>query len=145
MLLRKYSELLNILDCQPYNTESTEVTWETCSLRQWLNNDFYNTAFNESERKLIETTTLSNPDNPFGGKGGNNTDDKVFCLSMEEVYSYLDILYETDSSYGGNFCFSLDFLREVTPYARDRGFDYPIFLQHFSFKNLLIFLSSSFS
>ena len=114
-------------------------------MRQWLNNDFYNTAFNESDRKLIETTTLSNPDNPFGGKGGNNTDDKVFCLSMEEVYSYLDILYETDSSYGGNFCFSLDFLREVTSYARDRGFDYPIFLQHFSFKNLLIFLSSSFS
>ena len=116
LLISKY-----ILDCQPYNTEDTEVTWETCSLRQWLNNDFYNTAFNESERKLIETTTLSNPDNPFGGKGGNNTDDKVFCLSVEEVYRYLDILYETDSSYGGNFCFSLDFLREVTPYARDRG------------------------
>lgn len=116
LLISKY-----ILDCQPYNTESTEVTWETCSLRQWLNNDFYNTAFNESDRELIETTTLSNPDNPFGGKGGNSTDDKVFCLSMEEVYSYLDILYETDNPYGGDFCFSLDFLREVTPYARDRG------------------------
>lgn len=116
LLISKY-----ILDCQPYNTESTEVTWETCSLRQWLNNDFYNTAFNESDRELIETTTLSNPDNPFGGKGGNSTDDKVFCLSMEEVYSYLDILYETDNPYGGDFCFSLDFLREVTQYARDRG------------------------
>lgn len=115
LLISKY-----ILDCQPYNTESTEVTWETCSLRQWLNNDFYNTAFNESDQKLIETTTLSNPDNPFGGKGGNSTDDKVFCLSMEEVYSYLDILYETDNPYS-NFCFSLDFLREVTQYARDRG------------------------
>lgn len=33
------------LDCQPYHSEFAPVTWETCSLREWLNHYFYNTAF----------------------------------------------------------------------------------------------------
>lgn len=39
LLLSRYG-----LDAQPYNTELSEVTWETCSLRSWLNNNFRNTA-----------------------------------------------------------------------------------------------------
>ena len=34
-------------DIKAYNTFET-ITWETCSLRHWLNNDFYQTAFNSS-------------------------------------------------------------------------------------------------
>ena len=41
------------LDCKPYNTEYTDVTWETCSLRQWLNSTFLNTAFSAEEQKKI--------------------------------------------------------------------------------------------
>ena len=37
LVISKYA-----LDCKPYNTSSTNVTWETCSLRNWLNNDFIN-------------------------------------------------------------------------------------------------------
>lgn len=29
-----------ILDAVPYNYEWTDVTWETCALRKWLNDDF---------------------------------------------------------------------------------------------------------
>lgn len=74
------------LDYQPYNTENANVTWETCSLRAWLNEDFINDVFSPSEQKYILTTTVSNPDNPdYGTEGGNDTEDKIFLLSIDEV------------------------------------------------------------
>ena len=74
------------LDCQPYNEEYTDVTWETCTLRQWLNSDFYENAFDSSEQSAVRTTNVVNEDNPeYGTEGGNNTSDKVFLLSIGEV------------------------------------------------------------
>ena len=35
LLLSRYA-----LDCQPFNTKQDFVTWETCTLRKWLNSDF---------------------------------------------------------------------------------------------------------
>ncbi len=85
LVLSKYA-----LDCQPYNTKFTDITWEECSLRKWLNSDFYNAAFSASEKKLIKTTKLKNNDNPvygteYGSKGGNDTKDNVFLLSYEDM------------------------------------------------------------
>ena len=75
-----------ILDAQPYNMEDTDITWENCTLRHWLNKDFLNTAFTPGEQGLVQTVTLSNPDNAyFGNEGGNDTQDKLFCLSIEEI------------------------------------------------------------
>lgn len=93
VLDRKDGRLLVIslygLDCRQYNETYTFVTWETCSLRSWLNSDFYNTAFNESEKESIKTTTINNPDNAdYGTSGGNTTNDKVFCLSIDEAKAY---------------------------------------------------------
>ncbi len=79
----------NVLECKPYHTEIIEaVTWETCSLRSWLNEDFFNTAFDASEQEQIITVTNSNPDNAeWGTEGGNDTKDKVFLLSIDEAES----------------------------------------------------------
>lgn len=72
-----------------YNIELSDVTWETCSLRKWLNTDFYDKAFTDSEKNSIQTVTIKNPDNPLRGTpGGNDTEDKVFCLSLEEAQLY---------------------------------------------------------
>ena len=38
------------LDCVPFN-EDGESSWEDCSLREWLNNDFYEEAFSKTEKK----------------------------------------------------------------------------------------------
>ena len=63
-----------------------EPTWEKCDLRRWLNNEFLNTAFSESEQKRIIISDLPNNDNSvFGTKGGERTRDKIFCLSLEEA------------------------------------------------------------
>jgi len=84
-----------ILDYQPYNTEMTDVTWETCSLRTWLNDEFINAAFDTSEQEQILTMIISTPDyvSPYGvSDGGNDTEDKVFLLSCEEA----DTLFAND-------------------------------------------------
>ena len=84
LLLSRYA-----LDAQPYNRTFAGVTWETCSLHYWLNNDFYYSAFTSSERDKILLTNVSNPNNPsYGTAGGNNTLDKVFLLSIQEVQKY---------------------------------------------------------
>ncbi len=80
-----------VLDEVDYNEEYTNTTWETSSLRNWLNEDFYNIAFNSAERNKIESTYIVNEDNPYYEmEGGNNTNDRVFCLSLEEIRKYYD-------------------------------------------------------
>ena len=80
------------LDGQPYNTKYRDVTWETCTLRTWLNNDFYYSAFDSGEQSAITATTVINDDNPeYGTEGGNDTQDKVYLLSITEA---------SDESYG---------------------------------------------
>ena len=74
------------LDCKQYNTSNTDVTWETCTLRKWLNNDFINAAFSSYEKAMIPTVTVSadkNSTNP-----GNATQDQVFLLSITEANKY---------------------------------------------------------
>ncbi len=76
-----------ILDSKSYhNIEFEDVTWETCTLRAWLNNEFYNAAFSATEKAEIITTRTINEGNPnYVAEGGNDTDDKVFLLSYSEV------------------------------------------------------------
>ncbi len=84
LVISKYA-----LDCQPYNTELTDVTWETCTLRNWLNNTFYSGTFTEDERALIADSTVYAQANPqYNTDPGNDTTDKVFLLSINEVEEY---------------------------------------------------------
>lgn len=75
-----------ILESRAYNQADTGVTWQTCTMRSWLNNQFYNIAFNSTERAMIKTSTVVNDNNPWNGtNGGKNTNDKLFMLSYSEV------------------------------------------------------------
>ena len=77
-----------VLDDQKYNTDFTNVTWETCSMRKWLNKQFINTAFSLGEKNAIPVKRIVNKDNiRYGTKGGENTSDKVFLLSESEVWN----------------------------------------------------------
>ncbi len=44
------------LDCQPYNSIRMGIPWEDCSLRTWMNNTFFNTAFLAGEQEQIVAT-----------------------------------------------------------------------------------------
>lgn len=85
------------LDVQPYNSEKTDVTWETCTLRTWLNNTFFNKAFTSAEQATILTTTVYNfwteGNTEWESGGGNTTQDRIFLLSYEEANQYLQVKY----------------------------------------------------
>lgn len=74
-----------LIDCKKYNDTLTAITWETSTLRKWLNDDFFNKSFSIEEQAKIALVTNQNPDNPsYGTKGGNDTQDKIFVLSIDE-------------------------------------------------------------
>ena len=83
------------LDVQPYNTKYGSVTWETSSLRDWLNTTFLNGSFTAEEQKAIRTTDVDNGKaqgcEHWETDGGNNTQDKIFLLSYGEAKKYFDI------------------------------------------------------
>lgn len=84
LVISKYA-----LDCKQYNTNKTSVTWETCTLRRWLNNDFINAAFSADEKAMISTVTVSADENPrYSTNPGNATQDQVFLLSITEANKY---------------------------------------------------------
>ena len=119
VLLSKYA-----IDAKPYNTMPENIAdsdrnakWEKSTLRNWLNNEFYNTAFNEQEKESIETANLKNIkgtgrftkefvghwqkwDIDFSGfldeswetDSGNDTEDKIWLLSTADIEKYADIL-----------------------------------------------------
>ena len=80
------------LEGLPYNKVfQVTMTWEECTLREWLNTDFYNEAFTDSEKAQILVTKNTNPKNEKTGvEGGNDTEEKVFLLSLEEADAYFD-------------------------------------------------------
>lgn len=77
-----------ILDCKRYHgncedlkwRDCTEITWQDCDLRQWLNDEFYNAAFNDAEKPFIKSTHCTD-----NGEGCPDTEDKVFLLSVAEI------------------------------------------------------------
>lgn len=66
-----------------------EGIWENCEMRKWLNNDFLNNSFSDTDKDLIPSVLLKNEDNSeYDVKGGNDTTDKVFLLSISEADAY---------------------------------------------------------
>ncbi len=81
------------LDCRPYNQKNAHVNWQACTLRAWLNQDFYTNAFSGEEQKAILRKEVDNSlrqgNSAWGISGGNNTTDNVFLLSYQEAEAYL--------------------------------------------------------
>ncbi|MBQ6234622.1 MAG: hypothetical protein IJK54_01770 [Clostridia bacterium] len=78
------------LDAAKYNnTANVETTWETCSLRTWLNDTFLHTAFTEQEQLLIPKMSYVNNGNEASlTKGGDDTEDYVVIMSFDELLEY---------------------------------------------------------
>ena len=97
-----------LIDCVRYNEVKTDVTWKTCTLRKWMNDDFISKAFNSSQQAQIVTVTNPNADNPtYGTRGGNATRDRIFALSIDEAEKY--------------FRDEDDRMAAVTEYAKKQG------------------------
>ncbi len=96
---------------KPFGTLMNVNNYEYSTIRAWLNETFYNTAFNELEKEIIQTTLVDNSVSSTGDIANsyvyNNTNDKVFLLSYQEVTTYLtsDALRQ----------------RKTTDYAKSQG------------------------
>ncbi len=124
-----------VLGSRAYNQVSTNVTWETCTMRSWLNNGFYSEAFDATERYKIKTSQIINDYNPwFGTTGGNNTSDKLFLLSYSEM---------TNPDYGFNSTFDIsDTARRAqgTDFSKSQGLYVELYSTYF--KNISWWLRS---
>lgn len=74
LLLSRYA-----LDSQKYHKVTAQVSWNNCSLREWLNNDFMNTAFTKSQQEVILKAGLDN----------GASVDRIFLLDSKEVNRYV--------------------------------------------------------
>lgn len=102
LLISRYA-----LDYQQFNSTDEKVTWETCSLRKWLNSTFISAAFNSNEQRAILSTTVTADESPYQGTTldqGNDTTDKVFLLSVTELEKY----FRGNQYYceGSSYCFA---------------------------------------
>jgi hypothetical protein len=91
----------DILNYMRYSAETT--VWEYSDLRSWLNGEFYDIAFDDSEKSSIVLSVCENPGNPyFGTSAGTGTNDNIFCLSYDEAYTYFSFTNWNESSLSGN-------------------------------------------
>ena len=92
LLLSKYG-----LDVMPYNQTKKEMTWEACTLRQWLNGEFLQYAFSTREQNAIQMTATDNSASQkyseWKTNGGNQTQDQIFLLSYAEANRFLGVEY----------------------------------------------------
>lgn len=121
------------LDVFQYHTEEENVTWETSTMRSWLNgygassntggssgidytgDNFLDAAFSAKEQNAIVETAVVNDDNKddnYGtdGDGGNDTTDRIFLLSIAEADNRSYFPKYSSSRYSAN-----------TPYVADGG------------------------
>ena len=77
------------LEAKPFNTKMTPVSWDTCTLRKWLNEDFLYTAFSAEEQdKLVTVTVTADENAEYHTDPGNDSQDRVFIPSAVEVQKY---------------------------------------------------------
>ena len=80
----------NVLLNMPYHAvQHGSSDWENCTLRKWLNNDFYEQVFSDSEKEYILWRAHPSRNNPkYRTPGGADTIDPVFLLDVIELTVY---------------------------------------------------------
>ena len=77
-----------VIDRRMYHHTFEAVTWETSDIRRYLNIDFFNRFSPQDQARIANTTVINNDNQWFGTRGGDNTTDRIFLLSIEEVVRY---------------------------------------------------------
>lgn len=111
-------------------------TWETSTVRAYLNSEFYDKAFSDKEKEHIclVTNTTGDWNEINNGRlgadpsvksyvpGGEDTQDYVFLLSVEEIREYFadDFWYHPNQVYD---TYVPRLMASPTPYAVDRGLE----------------------
>lgn len=138
-----------VLDYKSYNENGVEktdsygsaetdysCTWETSTLRYWLNGTdtyasdktaFINKAFTDEEKNSIIETEVFNDDTPSSNiEGDNNTTDKVYLLSIGEAsntsYGFDDKFNEESTTRNVK---DTDYVKVNKAYLGEYNYGYP--------------------
>ncbi len=103
-----------IIDSQQFDYDGSDYNdYAESTIRKWLNETFYNTAFNDLQKEIILTTMVDNSVASTGYSSNSyaceDTEDKVFLLSYKELTTYLT----TNASR----------MKKTTDYAKSQGAD----------------------
>ena len=111
LLLSKY-----ILEGMHYDSNS-DASWEESEVRAWLNGDFYEAAFNDSERASICQVELETDEPAYARH--LTTKDNVFLLENADLGKYFEMIYWDETYQLGDKCFEV--ITPATPYAEAHG------------------------
>ena len=83
-----------VLNCLPFDSDHDPfywpATWEKCTLRCWLNSDFLEFFTPEEKSSILVSRVKADPNPDFASDSGEDTEDRVFCLSLAEIDRYFD-------------------------------------------------------
>ena len=89
-----------VREYRPFHDRWGLVTWESSSLRRYLNKEFLESAFSEQERHSLVKALVRADENPMCNTDpGNDTKDKVFLLSVVEAQKYFNVNHNRKCSY----------------------------------------------
>ena len=78
-----------ITETGKYHNAYEDVAWSISDMRQYLNNDFYNSFSLHEQSQILETALFTNGNPWFAAGGADSAIDKIFLLSIDEVLKYL--------------------------------------------------------
>ena len=88
------------LDCKTYHEKMESVRWGTCTLREWLRDSFFNTAFSEKQQSVVVQSKIDNSAEQAGRYfqyvQAKDTQDHVFLLSGAELDNYSGKITEVE-------------------------------------------------
>ena len=97
-----------IIDAMSYSTEDDTFTWDGSGVRRFLNTDFFNSAFEDTEKEIVLPSDLMNYKNvAYRTNSGSRTSDLVYLLSIEEAERF--------------FVSNDERIAKPTPYALKKG------------------------
>ena len=92
IILERYSDdtalLLSKYGLDAVRFDKSSNNWEESEIRAWLNDSFYNNAFDKKERVNIIESNVECEKEVFGWTRNYTVTDKIFLLSTEEVSKY---------------------------------------------------------
>lgn len=78
----------HIIEQRPYHDAYKDITWADCSLRRYLNGEFYDRLRATDKSRIIPVLNKNLDNQWYGTTGGADTMDNIFLLSLEEVCKY---------------------------------------------------------
>jgi hypothetical protein len=120
--IRQYDDLDEYGDhtADDFDWNDVKVTWEDSDIRAWLNKDFIDTVFAEDEIRSILMSDIKNSNNEkFGTDGGNDTQDRIFLLSIEEANKY----FKTDDDRIAYFSWTEEDKGDALEIVKENGLD----------------------